>query len=257
MVINCRELNFAYNYKNIIEKISIEIEPGQLTSITGPNGVGKSTLLKCLCNIYKPAQGVIYINGKELTSINPRELAKILGYVPQREHLSFNMTVYEMILLGRRPYLKWKVTARDETVVEAILKRLKLEQLAARELDTLSGGERQKVAIARALAQEPEILLLDEPTSSLDINHQLEVIKRLQELAYKEKTTVVIVLHDLNLASRFSDKVLLMGGGGYYKMGSPREVFTPESIRNIYDIEVEIMETSQGHFIIPLDTEAV
>ncbi|AZO95932.1 ABC transporter ATP-binding protein [Halocella sp. SP3-1] len=254
MDIKCQDLYFAYNKDDVIKKINLEIKSGQLTSIVGPNGIGKSTLLKCLCNIYKPKHGVVYLNGKEIVSMNSRTLAKNLAYVPQKQAISFSMTVYEMILLGRRPYIKWKVSANDEAIVESILNKFKIMHLAEREINTLSGGEKQKVAIARALAQEPNILFLDEPTSSLDINHQLEVIGNLRRLVYQESKAVVVVLHDLNLANRFSDKVFLMGKDGFYKEGSPEEVLSSENIKDIYNLEVEIIKTSQGKYIIPLDT---
>lgn len=257
MTIICRDLSFAYDKDSIVEKINLEIQSGQLTGIVGPNGIGKSTLLKCLSNIYKPDQGVIYLNGKEITSMNSRELARTLGYVPQIHTSSFSMTVYELILLGRRPYIKWRVTANDETIVESILDRLKIRQLAEREIDTLSGGERQKVAIARALAQEPEVLFLDEPTSSLDINHQLEVMELLSELAYVDKSIVVVVLHDLNLASNFTDLVFLLGNKGIYAAGKPEQVFTADNIKQVYGIDVDIIKGPNGSYIIPVKSKII
>lgn len=254
MDIKCRDLCFAYNKDNVFEKVNLDIQAGQLMSIVGPNGIGKSTLLKCLSNIYKTKYGVVYLDGKEISSMNSRTIAKNLAYVPQNQAISFSMTVYEMVLLGRRPYIKWKVSLNDEAIVESILNKFNIMHLAEREINTLSGGEKQKVAIARALVQEPNILFLDEPTSSLDINHQLEVIGNLRRIVYQESKAVVVVLHDLNLANRFSDKVFLMGKGGFYKIGSPEEVLSLENIKNIYNIEVEIIETSQGKYIIPLDT---
>mgnify|MGYP000589717757 CR=1 FL=1 len=251
MNIKCKNMSFAYNQDYILEKINMEIKTGQLISITGPNGVGKSTLLKCLSNIYKPGSGIVYLNGKEIANIEARELAKILAYVPQRQVESFSMTVYEMILLGRRPYIKWRVTADDEVVVESILERLNILHLAEREVNTLSGGERQKVAIARALAQKAEILFLDEPISSLDINHQLEVMEVLCELVDQDSLTVVVVLHDLNLACNFSDMAYLMGEKGLYAAGNPEQVFTVSNIKEVYGIDVDIVEGVNGIYIIP------
>lgn len=251
MTVRCEDLSFAYNDKLIFNKINLEIPEGSLTSIAGPNGVGKSTLIKCLCNIYKPDCGIVYLNDKVISSVNSRKLAKTLAYVPQRENYSFSMTVYETILLGRRPYIKWKVTADDELVVESILDRLNIMYLAEREVNTLSGGERQKVAIARALAQEPDIFFLDEPTSSLDINHQMEVMDILVELVDLDRLTVVVVLHDLNLASNFSDIVYLLGKNGIYATGTPEQVFTIDNIKHVYGIDVEILKGTVGSYIIP------
>ncbi len=252
MSVRCDRLSFAYEKKSIIKEISLEVERGRITGIAGPNGAGKSTLLKCLCNIYEPDEGVIYLNGREIACLEGRELAKSLGYVPQEQGGSFSMTVYEMILLGRRPYIKWKVRNQDEAVVESTLERLNINDLAERDVSTLSGGEKQKVAIARALAQEPEALFLDEPTSSLDINHQLEVMELLAELADRDQTAVVTVLHDLNLASNYSGWVYLISQERIVAAGRPSEVFTPENIKRVYGIDVEIVEGSGGTHIIPV-----
>ncbi len=255
MNIKCEELCFAYEQDNILENLNLEIKPGKLTGIAGPNGIGKSTLLKCLCNIYQPDQGIVYLKGREIAQMEARELAKTLGYVPQNEKTSFSMTVYEMILLGRRPYIKWKVTEQDENVVESILERLNITQFAEREVNTLSGGEKQKVAIARALAQEPDMLFLDEPTSSLDIKHQLEVMELLSELTRVDNSAVVTVLHDLNLVNTYSDKVFLLGEAGIHTAGEPQNVFTVDNIKEVYGIDVEIVEGKSGNYIIPVKSK--
>ena len=251
-MIKCENLSFAYDKENIFDNMEIEIESGQLTAIVGPNGAGKSTLLKCLCNLYQPGQGVVYIEGNEISQMKAKKLARTLGYVPQKQKPGFDITVYEMVLLGRKPYIRWRVTEKDEAVVESLLEKLDILELAEREVDTLSGGEKQKVAIARALAQEPEILFLDEPTSSLDINHQLEVMEVLVDLTHNENSAVVVVLHDLNLVGRYSDRVYLLGKRGIQACGEPEEVFTRKNIKQVYDIEVEIIRGKDSNYIIPL-----
>ncbi len=248
-----KSLSFSYEKKYILNNLHLEIKSALLTSITGPNGVGKSTLLKCLSNISSLQKGVVYLDGRAINNIKSSELARTLAYVPQKEASSFSITVYEMILLGRRPYIKWRVQDSDKKLVNNIISKLKIEHLADRDVNTLSGGERQKIAIARALAQEPEILFLDEPTANLDINHQLEVMKILQKLTRSEMTTVVTVLHDINLASRYSDRIFLMEPGGIFTIGTPDKVFTSERLKKIYNIDVEIIKTSSGNHIIPID----
>lgn len=252
MKMYCEGISFAYNDHAIFQDLSMQIELGQLTSITGPNGIGKSTLIKCLTKIYNLSSGIVYLDGRKIAAMSGRELAKTLGYVPQKDETGFSLSVYETVLIGRRPYIKWKVKREDERIVESILNRLQLTELAERSITTLSGGERQKVAIARALAQEPDILFLDEPTSNLDLNHQLEVMTLLWELAHDDNAAIVVVIHDLNLANRFSDKVFLMGKQGLYASGKPIEVLTENNIREIYGVEVEIINTASGRYLIPL-----
>lgn len=253
MKITCEKISFNYNnQQSIFEDLSLQIELGQLTSIIGPNGIGKSTLIKCLSNIYSVSSGVVYLDGKVITTICRSELARSLGYVPQKDQAGFSVSVFESVLIGRRPYIKWKVSEEDLKIVQSIIERLQLTDLANRQVNTLSGGERQKVAIARALAQEPDILFLDEPTSNLDLNHQIEVMTLLRELAHDDNTAVVIVIHDLNLASRFSDQVFLLGNKGLFASGKPTAVFTHENIKEIYGIEVEIINTASGRYLIPL-----
>ncbi len=249
-MIDCNNLKFSYAQQNIFSELDINFPPEQLSSIVGPNGVGKSTLVKCLCNIYSVKQGVVYVEGEEISKIDSQQLAKKLGYVPQKQKTAFSMTVYELILLGRKPYINWRVTAEDEKIVETILDKLDIINLAERKINTLSGGERQKVVIARVLAQEPSIIFFDEPTSNLDLKHQLEVMELLSDLAGREEATVVVVMHDLNLASKFSDNVFLLGREGIYAQGNPEEVFTPENIKEVYGVEVEIINDSLGRHII-------
>lgn len=252
MALKCESLSFQFGKKNVFENINMQIKPGQMTAIVGPNGIGKSTLIKCLSKIYQPEEGIIYLNGNLIAEISGRELAQHLGYVPQTEKHSFNMSVFEMVLLGRKPYIKWKVNARDKEVVEDILNQLNIYHLAGRDVNTLSGGEKQKTAIARALAQEPDFLFLDEPTSSLDINHQIEVMEILNRLKQEHNTAVVVVLHDLNLASRYSDYVYLLGQEGIVAEGGPAQVFTSENVRKLYGIEVRIVKSDTFNYVIPL-----
>lgn len=245
-------LCFWYDSYPVLKGITFSIEPGEIVTLIGPNGSGKSTFLRCLARILVPQHGAIYLDGRNLANLSGRELATLLGYVPQEGRETFPLSVYETVLLGRKPYITWTVTQRDREVVEGILRFLKLEEFAEKTLSSLSGGEKQRVIIARALAQEPAIILLDEPTSNLDIRHQLEVLRLLQFLSQEKKMTVLMVLHDLNLAARFSKKLLLLHKGKIFAAGSPQAVLTLENIRAVYGVEVRIREDDLGVQVLPV-----
>ncbi|WP_109207442.1 ABC transporter ATP-binding protein [Moorella sp. Hama-1] len=245
-------LSFSYDSHQVLNEVTLTIEPGEIVTLIGPNGSGKSTFLRCLARILLPAQGVIYLDGRNITNLSGRALAMLLGYVPQEGTKVFPLTVYEAVLLGRRPYITWAVSKRDRRVVEEILRFLQLEPLAGITLASLSGGEKQRVMIARALAQEPRVILLDEPTSNLDIRHQLEVLGILEFLAWEKKRTVLMVLHDLNLAARFSQKLMLLHQGRIFAAGSPQAVLTPENIRAVYDVEARVRQDDLGVQVLPI-----
>lgn len=252
MKVSGKNVSFSYELKRVFENVSFEMKAGQVSCIVGPNGVGKSTLLKCLCNLHSPETGVIYLDGEEIARLKAKELARLMGYVPQQEKGVFSLSVFEAVLLGRRPYVRWRVCEQDLQVVSAVLHKLELTGLAERDIATLSGGERQKVAIARALAQEPMVLLLDEPTASLDLHHQIEIMEIVRDLAHLSGVTVVVILHDLNLAARYSDWAYLLAKDGIYAAGTPEEVFTPEKITAVYGVEVEIVVTAGGRVVVPV-----
>lgn len=252
MSVRAENLNFAYEENLILKDIALHIPPNQVSTIIGTNGIGKSTLLRCLANIYQPQSGAIYLNGKDIAAFTATELARELGYVPQVQSDVFPLTVYEAILLGRKPYIRWSVRSRDLAVVDAIVERFNLGEFSERKISTLSGGERQKVALARALAQEPSMLFLDEPTSNLDLAHQLELMELVVELTSTLGSTVVMVLHDLNLAARFSDQVFLLDKSGVYAHGTPKSVLTSENIAAVYSVEVEVLSTPYGPYIVPV-----
>lgn len=247
-----KDCSFNYGSRPVLEKVTLEIKEGEMVSIIGPNGSGKSTLLRCICRVLQPGGGAIYLNGKDAARLNSRALARLLGYVPQSGAEVFPLTVFEAVLLGRKPYLNWVVGARDREIVTRILRFLKLEGFALKYLNELSGGEKQKVLIARALAQEPEVLILDEPTSNLDIKHQLEVLGFLQKLARQGKMTVVMVLHDLNLAARFSEQLILLREGKVFAAGPPPAVLNPDNLSAVYGVEVSIAQNGPGIQVLPL-----
>lgn len=244
-VLQVRNLSFTAGKKQILRELNLTLGPGQFVSIIGPNGAGKSTFLKCLAAISKPTSGVISIEGVSLKHIKNEERAKTIGYVPQHFHQSFPMTVKEYVMLGRKPYIKWNVTEVDHQVVAQTLHYLKLEHLQGNYVDELSGGERQRTSIARALVQQPTIFMLDEPISALDIKHQIQVLNSIKQLA-SENSLVIVVLHDLELAARYSDYVVLMDQGEIYKEGNPEEVITEQSLRDVYEVDAKIYPNDFG-----------
>lgn len=239
-------LSVQFGDKTILHEIEMSMSRGHVVSIIGPNGAGKTTLLKSLASILPPTRGKVWLDGRDVRSFSANELAQKQGYVPQHSSFGFPLTVLETILLGRKPYIKWGITAKDMQIVADIMEKLQLTAMSERYLDELSGGERQKVLIARALAQEPEVLLLDEPTSALDIRHQLEVLELVRELAVQQQVLIVLILHDLELAARYSDHIYLLKDGEIFASGRPEEVCTPSHLEQVYGVQVEITPGSYG-----------
>ena len=228
-----------------------------MLSIVGPNGSGKSTLLKCINRILKTKQNTVLIDGKDACKLNLKELSRIMGYVPQSSTSTFPFTVFDIVLMGRKPYVHWNISARDNDIVADMLDFLGISHLAMRHYNELSGGEQQKVIIARALAQQPQLLLLDEPTSSLDIKHQLEIMCLLKSLTQSKERSVIVSMHDLNMASRFSDRMLLLKQGRVYAVGTPEDVLTEENIEAVYGIKASVSKSIVGKLqITPLLSEA-
>lgn len=234
--------NLAFNYNGIqaLKDIELTVGLGEMLSIVGPNGSGKSTFLKCVNRLVKIKNNTVFINGKDANMIGLRELSKIMGYVPQNSASAFRFTVFEVVLMGRRPYLQWSLGEKDKEIVADILEFLEIDHLAMRYFNEISGGEQQKVIIARALAQQPQILLLDEPTSSLDIKHQLDILNILQGLTESKQRSVIVAMHDLNLASRFSDRMLMLKDGCIFAAGTPETVLTEENIEAVYGVKSQV-----------------
>jgi iron complex transport system ATP-binding protein len=238
LVIN--KLSFNYNGFPALKDVELKMGLGEVLGIVGPNGSGKTTLLKCINRILKPKQNTVLIDGEDTSKIGLRELSKMMSYVPQNSTNTFPFTVFDIVLMGRRPYIQWSLGERDKEIVAEILNYLGIGQLAMRHFNELSGGEQQKVIIARALAQQPQLLLLDEPTSSLDIKHQLEILCILKGLAQSKHCSVIVAMHDLNLASRFSDRMLMLKQGCIFAVGTPESVLTEENIESVYGVKVHV-----------------
>jgi iron complex transport system ATP-binding protein len=246
-------VEFRYNSAAVLDGITMELADSEIVGIVGPNGAGKSTLIRCINNILQPNGGSILLSGKDIHEMSMMEIAKQIGYVPQTASHIFPATVFETVLIGRRPHIGWKCSEVDEEKVWSILKVMGIEDLSMRDFNEISGGQQQKVLIARALAQEPGTLILDEPTSNLDIRHQLEVMEILKGLVLKQRISVIMAVHDLNLVSRYADRLLIMKNGKIFDAGSPFEVLTSDNIMSVYGVEAEVINSNAGVLhIVPL-----
>jgi len=253
MKLTINKLSFSYAGNPVLKDVDFSVNAGEVLSIVGPNGSGKSTLLKCINRLLKPSKNAVFIEDCDISKISLKDLSKLMGYVPQSTFSTFPYTVFDVVLMGRRPYVQWNLSDDDTEIVADILDFLGLSDFAMRHFNELSGGEQQKVIVARALAQQPQILLLDEPTSSLDIRHQLEILCILRSLTEDKDRSIIMSIHDLNLASRFSDKMLLLRKGEIYAAGSPNDVLTASNIETIYGVKCTVSTSSLGTpQVIPL-----
>jgi iron complex transport system ATP-binding protein len=253
-MIEVKDLSFKRSNKDILVNLSTDFREGEVTAIIGPNGAGKTTLLKCMAGFLKPCEGDVTLNGTCLLEIPLKERARKMSYVPQATLPAFPLTVTEMVLHGRRPYVTWGVTKKDNMIVRNLLNKLQIDHLEASYVDEISGGQKQKAVIARALAQETEIVMLDEPIAALDIRYEYEVLQITRELAEKEGRTVIMVLHDLELAARFSDRVILMNHGEIFCQGTPGEVLTQPHLREVYKVDTVIEKGPAGVKITVVDS---
>jgi iron complex transport system ATP-binding protein len=257
-LISCKDLRFSYKKVQVIDDVTLNFEKGHLYGIIGPNGSGKTTFLKLLSGILKKKYGDIYIDEKGISELSIREIAKKLAVVDQINYVEFDYKVSEIIKMGRYAHIDRFSTESDEDkrIVDEIIENLRLSKLRSRIFNQLSGGEQQKVIIARAIAQNTKILLLDEPTSHLDINFQLEFMNLFKN--YVEKgLVVIIVLHDLNIAAQYCDKLILMDKGRVVEFGEAQSVLTRDNIQNVYGIEVQIKKNQFNNsiYIVPIDKE--
>ena len=247
MSLKARDIHFYYGAKKILDGISFTAEKGELIGIVGPNGSGKTTLLKVLDGILKPKFGSVYLDGRKIQEMGIDEIARNIAVVPQDSSTDTEFTVFEMVMMGRIPHLgKFSIeTIEDEVEVEKWMKLTETLHLADRKMSEISGGERQRVIIARALAQEPRVLLLDEPTANLDVCYQLQIMDLLKKLTREFKLIVICAIHDLNLASRYCDRLILLRDGRIVAMGKPIEVITTENLRKVFEVEAKINYDSE------------
>ncbi len=243
-MIDLRSISFRYREDWVLQDISFRIERSEFIGVIGPNGSGKSTLLKTLCRLLVPQKGEILLDNVSLKEMGQREIAKKMAVVPQEAYSLFPFRVTEIVLMGRSPYLGHLMFERamDLEIAKKAMEWTEILQISERSIDELSGGERKRVFIAKALAQEPEIILLDEPTANLDIHHQVDFLSLILSLNREKGLTIVMASHDLNIASEYCDRLILLKEGKIYKIGSPREVITRENIEEVYGCEVWVDE---------------
>jgi len=247
-----KNVEFGYNSTLVLEGISMDLDRSEIIGIVGPNGAGKSTLIRCIDRILTPGGGTILLDETDISTLSRMEIARKMGYVPQTTTRVFPATVFDTVLMGRRPHLSWKSSDADVDKVLEILELLGIMEFAMRDFNEISGGQQQKVLIARALAQEADILLLDEPTSNLDIRHQLEVMEIMTNIVHKKGISAVMAIHDLNLASRYTSRILMMNGGRIFAAGDPESVLTEENIRRAYGVEALVKSDGERPYIIPV-----
>lgn len=247
-MIEVKNISYAYGKNEVFRNVSFSAQPGDCIGILGNNGAGKSTLITCLNRIKRPTSGAVLIDGKSVFEMGRLEIARHIAYVAQKSELG-QTTVYDAVLLGRKPYIKWGLTARDHTLCEEMLERVNMSDFKLRNINELSGGEAQKVMLARAFVQEPKLLLLDEPTSNLDPKNQYEMMKLIGQTARERGITVLVVIHDLNLALRHCNRYLFLKDGQVYDYGDSA-VITEKALRDVYGIQATLMLHADRKFAI-------
>ncbi len=251
VILKLNDVCFSYPGADILHDINFSIEPGMITGLIGPNGSGKSTLIKCIDTILKP-EGTILLDGKNILKMDRIELARSVGLVPQNGTSAMDSTVFETVLMGRRPHSAWKISENDIDKVADTLERLGIEDMAMRDFSCLSGGQKQMVLLARAICQEPSVLLLDEPTSALDIRHQLQVLDIVKNLVIERNMSAIIALHDLNLGARYTDSMVVLRKGRIFSAGKPDSLYTPEMIREVYEVTAEVITVHGKPHVVPI-----
>ncbi|MBR2255621.1 MAG: ABC transporter ATP-binding protein [Candidatus Methanomethylophilaceae archaeon] len=254
MIINIEGLEFGYSSVPILKDVTVTMRGPRFISILGPNGVGKSTLIHCINKILSPTVGTVIIDDRNVKDISIKEMAKMVGYVPYSANDTFPLTVVDTVLMGRHPHSHRGTLDSDLDIVYETLDMLGILDLAMRSFNELSAGQHQKVMLARGLAQEPKVLLLDEPTSNLDVRHQLEVAKMLKRLSRVKEILVIMICHDINIAAKYSDEIILLHGGTVFDVGTPKEVITRQNLEVVYGVDAKVIDDEGVPHVILRDS---
>ena len=255
-ILQAQDINFSYHQETVLRSISINIKSQEFVGVIGPNGSGKSTLLKLLGSVLKPDSGQIFFKERNYINYQRKQLAQSITWVPQEHPMVFPFKVSEIVLMGRHPYLSAFTFEgeNDIKIARSAMKQTQTLQFAERGFNEISGGEKQRVVIAGAIAQEPELMILDEPTSALDIKYQIQILNILKTLNENKKTTVILAMHDLHLASKYCTRLILLDEGKIFKDGKTEEVLQKEHIETVYGLKVHLIHDQSGNIIISPDT---
>lgn len=255
MSLRVNNLTGGYSKKPVVCNIDFDIVSGEWLSLVGANGSGKSTLLKLISRILSPMQGNVLLDGKEIHGVSAVEVAQKMALLPQQQTVPVGLSVYQLVALGRNPHQswwQWDLDAQDRDKVESAISAVGIEEFRNRPVEKLSGGERQRAFLALALAQNPRVLLLDEPTTYLDLRYQLQLLELLKKLNVEQELTIITVLHELNLAARYSNRLAMLLNGEIWVDGETETVMNSENIREVFGLEVVVMDTPVGKQICPL-----
>ncbi len=247
-MLEIKNLSVSYGHKRVLTGVSLKIVPGQILALIGPNGAGKSTLIRALASVIPAETGTILVDDQDITRLGSMERARLMAFIPQALQLPPAFTAWETVLLGRTPHLNWlgQVSARDEEISQRAMTRTNTSALAARRVGELSGGEQQRLLLARALAQDTPILIMDEPTAHLDLQYQISLLDEVRSLARQEHLAVLVALHDLNLVARYADRVALLQDGRLQAFGTPAEVLTPPLLSRVYKVPLQVLQGAPG-----------
>ena len=251
MSLSVSDLSFSYGTRTILDDLSFEVAPGTFCALLGPNGSGKSTMVKALAGVHRAKKGRISVEGHDTASLGRRELAKLVAYVPQAGDAPFDLTVREAVMLGRTPHFGIAPGTADRAKIEDAIVRMGLTDIAEQSMSELSGGQAQRAMIARALAQDPRVLLLDEPTSALDLRYQIETLQLVRRITREEGISALIAIHDLNHAARYCDQVIVLHGGRLVADGAPAEALRAPILRTVYEVDVEVAERDDAVEVRP------